>query len=153
MYTATVVITITEFVPMSGVCGNSPSISANIAPPTDTSPPPYPDTPVFSGDGESIQVNIPEGYQGSVQITYQLPDPGFVLLGLAFYSPRGGAGRSEFRTVAINRDSSGSQLTVTDACNPAANQVDFDYVILVQEVGTGNIGLIDPDIETDITEN
>jgi len=49
-------------------------------------------------------VTAPNGYLGSVQLTYQLPDPKYVLLGLAFKGPNGGVGRLEFRGVAINRD-------------------------------------------------
>jgi hypothetical protein len=153
MYTATVLITIDSFVPMTGIYGQSPSIVARLSPPHDTSPPPHPATPVFSGDGESIQITVPKNYPGSVQLTYQLPDPRYVLLGLAFKGPNGGVGRQEFRNIAIQRDTFGSQLTVTDACLSRFNQVDFDYVILVQEAGTGNIGLIDPDIETEDGNN
>lgn len=150
MYTATTVLTINKFVPMVGVVGQSPTIDATIAPPTNTSvPPPNQDTPVFTGDGESITVTVPANYTGSVELTYQLPDPRYVLLGLAFKNARGGAGRLEFRTILINRDPTGSQLTVTDACIPALNGIDFHYVILVEEVATGNIGLIDPGIDNE----
>ena len=153
MYTATVLLTIEKFIPMSGIYGQGQSIVATISPPTDTSPPPYPDDEVFSGDGESIQVTIPANYPGSVQLTFQLPDPRYVLLGVSFRGPNGGAGRMEFRTVTINRDPFCSQMTVTDACANKFDQVDFDYVILVQEVATANIGLIDPDIETEVNED
>ena len=148
MYTATVLIAIEEFVPMTGVVGQSPSIAATISPPRDTSAQPAP-VPVFSGDGESILITVPKGYVGSVQLTYQLPDPRYVLLGVAFKGPNGGVGRVEFRAIGIERDIYGSQLTVTDACMNVCNGIEFTYVILVQEVATGNIGLIDPDIENE----
>jgi len=150
MYTATTVLTINAFVPMSGIVGQSPTINATIAPPINTSvPPPNQATPVFTGDGQSITVTVPTGYTGAVELTYQLPDPRYVLLGLAFKSSIGGAGRLQFRTIVINRDPTGSQLTVTDACVPALDEIDYHYVILVQEVDTGNIGLIDPDIDNE----
>lgn len=152
MYTATVLLTINEFVPMDGVYGKSPSINATIAPPKDTSPPPLNEPSAFSGDGQSIKIVVPPDYVGSVQITYQLPDPRYVLLGLAFKSPQGGLARVEFRTLTINRDPFASILTVTDSCSPTGDRVDYDYVILVQEAETGNIGLIDPDIETETDE-
>jgi hypothetical protein len=152
MYSATVLLTIKEFVPMTGNFAQSPSIVATIAPPQDISPPPHPDTPVFSGDGQSITITVPKGYLGSVQLVYQLPDPKYVLLGAAFKSPNGGVGRLEFRSIAVNRDPYGSQMLVTDACAEECNNVEFTYVILIQEVATGNIGLIDPDIDTDPTE-
>lgn len=153
MYTATTQITIVEFKPMSGVIADSPCIAATISPPVNTSPqPPNQTVPVFSGDGESITITVPKGYTGSTQLTYQLFDSRYVLLGLAFQGPNGGAGRTEFSSIAIERDTTSTQITVTDACVPALAGIDFNYVILVQEAATGFIGIIDPDIETDIEE-
>lgn len=152
MYSATVLLSIQEFIPMKGIFGQSPSIVAKIAPPQDISPPPHPNPPVFSGDGESITITVPKGYRGSVQLIYQLPDPKFVLLGAALKSPDGGVGRVEFRGVAVNRDPYSSQMLVTDSCASQCFGVKFAYVILVQEAATGNIGLIDPDVETDTGE-
>ena len=149
MYTATVLIEIEKFVPMTtGAFVEGDNIVAVINPPTDTSPPPYPETPVFSGDGESITITIPKGYQGSVQLTFQLPDSKYVILGAAFKSPNGGVGREEFRNVIVERDIYGSQMTVTDECMEECDGVTFAYVILVQEVATAMIGLIDPDVDT-----
>src|SRR5262245_62338454 len=99
MYSATVLLTIQQFVPMTGIFGQSPSIVATIAPPKDISPPPYPKTPVFSGDGQSITITTSRGYQGSVQLIYQLPDPRYVLLGADFKASSGDVGRLEFREV------------------------------------------------------
>jgi hypothetical protein len=152
MYSATVLLSIQEFVPMTGIFGQSPAIVAVVNPPEDISPPPYPETPVFAGDGQSITITVPTDYLGSVQLIYQLPDPKYVLLGAAFRSPNGGAGRLEFRSAAVSRDPYGSQMVVTDACIAECNGVEFSYVILVQEVSTGNIGLIDPDVETNPEE-
>lgn len=153
MYSATVLLTIREFVPMTGIFGQSPSIDAVIAPPHDISPPPAPKTPVFSGDGQSITITVPRSYQGSVQLVYQLPDPRYVLLGAAFKAPDGDVGLREFRDISVDRDPSGSQMTVTDDCVQQCYNVDYSYVILVQEVATANLGLIDPDVETEIGEN
>jgi hypothetical protein len=147
MYTATVLLSITTFVPMSGHVSASPSIRAVIAPPQDTSPPPAPPQPVFSVNGESIVITVPRGYTSVVQLTYQLPDTRYVLLGAAYWGPNGGVGRVLFPAISVSRDLYGSQMTVTDSCTKAFNNLDFSYVILVQEVTTGNIGLIDPDIE------
>ncbi len=150
MYTATVLLSIEKFVPMStGEFAVSTSIVATINPPTDTSPPPKTTVPVFSGDGQSITITVPNGYKGSVQLTYQLPDPRYVMLGLAFKGPDGGVGRLEFRDVVVYRDPYGSELTVTDSCMQEFSGVTFAYVILVQEVATAAIGLIDPDVDTE----
>lgn len=160
MYTATVLITIPpdSFVPMSGLVENSKSINALIGAPQDTSPP-SPQPAIFSGgSGESIQITVPSGYQGSVQLTYQLPDNNYTFVGIAFTeatpAPQAGqmlqesTSRLEFPQVIIQRDLASSQMIVTDECLDQFNNVVFDYVILVQHVASGNIGLIDPDIET-----
>lgn len=153
MYTATTQLTINRFVPMNGVIGDSPSIDATISPPVNTSPQPAGQkVPVFTGDGQSIRITVPSGYTGSTQLTYQLFDSRYVLLGLAFETPAKGAGRTEFSALTINRDTTSSQIIVTDECVPELAGIDFNYVILVQEVATGFIGLIDPDIETDIDQ-
>lgn len=148
MYSATVLIAIEKFVPMTGDFDESPSIIAKIAPPTDISPPPHPETDVFSGDGESITITIPKGYQGSVQLIYQLPNPQYMLLGAAFKCDSTSVGQVEFPTMAISRDPYGSTMVVTNACTHSSDGKEYQYVILVQEVASANIGLIDPDIET-----
>lgn len=157
MYTATILITIDQFVPMNGVVAQSPSIVAQLSPPRDTSASQPPGGSVFAGNGESIVVTLPPTYVGSVLLTYQLPNPAYTLIGIAFRptpTPKGtDVGRQEFRTVNIQRDPFGSQMTVTDASLRALSGIDFNYVILVQEVASGNIGLIDPDIETDYGSN
>lgn len=151
MYTATVQLTIEQFVPMNGVIAESPSIDAIVAPPVNTSP--QPQTDVFSGDGEHIAIKVPAGYEGKIGITYQLPDPRFVLLGFSFEAPEGGdPGCLEFPGIEIERDPTGGQATVICSCDPDYNNIDYSYVILVQEVATGNIGLIDPDVEVEINE-
>lgn len=150
MYTATVQLTIQQFVPMNGILSESPSIDALISPPVDTSP--QPQTDVFSGDGESIIITVPPAYTGKVGLTYQLPDSRYVLLGLSFRSSQGGAARLQFPGIEIERDPTGGQITVICSCDPAGCNVDYPYVILVQEVSSGNIGLIDPDIEIEIED-
>jgi hypothetical protein len=147
-YTALVDLTIEQFVPMNGVWGDSPCIAATISPPKDISPPPYPAVPVFSGDGETIKINVPEGYDGDVRLIYRLADPRYLLLGAAFKNPDGGVGRMQFRRIGLEHTCSGSEMSVIDTCQPQWNDVNFTYVILVQEVATANIGLIDPGIQT-----
>lgn len=153
MYTATVLIEIEQFVPMStGAFAESTSIKAKIYPPTDTSPPPAPPVPVFSGDGQKILITVPKGYDGSVQLTYQLPEPKYVFIGVAFKNPNGGVGCEEFRDSDIYRDPYGSELTVTDSCINEYDNVTFAYVLVIQEVATAALGIIDPDVETQTTE-
>ena len=155
MYTATVQITINQFAPISG---QGPNIAATLAPPNNTSPtPPPPGPPVFSVNGDLITICVAQSYVGAVQLTFQLPDPNYVLLGIAVDptgTPSGtSVGRQQFRTITVNRDPTGSQLTVTDACLGDFNTIDFEYVILVQQVATGAIGIIDPGIDNETNEN
>jgi len=149
MYTATVLLEIQEFVPMSGVYGEGEYITALINPPKDTSPPPYPKVPVFSGDGQSIVISIPSTYWGGVMLTFQLPDPRYVLLGVAFKSDGASVAQAEFPALSTSRDANGSQMTMLDACDADDDEVFLDYLILVQEVSSGNVGAIDPEIETE----
>jgi len=150
MYTATVQITINQFVPMNGLIQESPSIDATLAAPVNTSP--QPQTPVFSGTGEQIVITVPTGYEGKVSITYQLPTSDYVLLGFSFVNPNGGAGRLQFPGVEIERDPTGGDATVICSCAPDCYNVNYSYVILIQEVATGNIGLIDPMVVVEIGE-
>ncbi len=155
MYTATVQIAINQFNVNPGAYA---TIDATLSPPVNTSPnPPPPGPPVFSGDGQQITVCVPQGYLGAVQFTFQLPDPNYVLVGIAVDPTRApdgpSVGRQQFRTITVNRDPSGGQLTVTDSCNAEFNFIEFNYVILVQQVASGAIGIIDPGIDNDPNEN
>jgi hypothetical protein len=158
MYTATVPITIAPggFNPI----GSKQNIAATLGGPNNTSAG-GPD--VFSGDGQSMTITVPPGYTGSVQLTFQLPSSLYVLVGIAVVAktppgpggePATSTGRRQFRTVMINRDTTGSQMIVTDACSPDDEGFVFDYVLLVQATSEapafqGQIGLIDPDIDTE----
>lgn len=150
MYTATVQLTINQFVPMNGIVKESASIDATIAAPVNTSP--QPQTAVFSGDGQSIVITVPKCYEGKVGLTYQLPDPKYVLIGFAFDDPDDSAGCQLFPGVEIERDPTGGDATVICSCDPDYYNIDYSYVILIQEVASGNIGLIDPDVEVSIEE-
>jgi hypothetical protein len=143
MYTATVQIQINAFNP---IAPGGPSINATLSLPT---PGPGSQTVFNQSTPTQLVVTTPKGYVGLVQVTFQLADPNNVLLGISVdptTTPKGSSvGRTEFPSILINRDSSGSQLTVTDACLGNYANIDFDYVILVQNVPTGQIGIIDPD--------
>lgn len=153
MYTATTQITIVNFVPVAGFPTNGACTQATISPPVNTSPqPPNQKIPVFTGDGQSIRITVPAGYNGATQLTYQLFDPRYVLLGIAFKGPVAGCGREEFNQLDIYRDDTSSQIIVTDTCDPEYSGVEYQYIILIQDSETGAIGIIDPDIETDIDQ-
>jgi len=147
MYSANILATILTFRPIG--TGN---IKAKLWPLTDTSP--NAPTGVFQyslmGD-PTLVVKLPTGYVGTIDLTYQLPDPRYLLIGIAFNPKKshGDSGCREFPAISINRDPYGSQLTFIDACLPEFDKVVFNYVILVQEATTGLIGLIDPSEEND----
>lgn len=149
MYSATVLLTIPDgaFVPTNGCVCPGPTVSAVIGAPKDISPPH--EGTVFSGDGETIVISPPAGYQGSVQLIYQLPDENYTLLGLAFDPVDGGVGQQEFPEYIVDRDPTGSQITVTDALWSGGNGVSYRYGIIVQQTASGLIGIIDPYIDTE----
>ena len=101
----------------------------------------------FTFANGKLTITVPVGTE--VQINYQLNDPRYVLLGIAFNPNGPGAGRQEFPEVVLNRSTNGSSMSVTDESLASYQGVDYTYVILVQEVATGFIGIIDPDIEND----
>jgi hypothetical protein len=102
----------------------------------------------FSFANNKLTVRVAAGTP--VQIQYQLNDPAYVLVGIAF-KPVGapGAGRLEFPVVTATRTPTSSTLVVQDANLANYQGIDFSYVIVVQQVATGFIGIIDPDIEND----
>ena len=130
MTTATITITINKFRALGSVF----PISATMA---------MPATPGATFDGESITITAP----GPAQLTFSLPSNQYVLLGVSFVAntPYNGGtdlGRGEFPLVTITRsNTAGSNLTVDDQ---NYNELPYDYVLLVQSVSDGSIGLIDP---------
>ena len=111
----------------------------------------------FTLHGKNVKIELPQGQPSSVTLTFALPDPNYVLLGIAFAANTKGSsslGRTEFPSVAITRNApggpTGSTMVVTDSCDPSQNAVRFNYVIMVQSVSTAEIGIIDPDIETEV---
>jgi hypothetical protein len=164
VYIATVPVTIDQFLPMtSGVYGADPAtqkqciqgqcIQATFSPLQTAQP------TVFSATGKSITISLPPPYPCLVQLFYVLADPKYVLLGVAFKSPTNpsSVGRQDFPGIVINRNPSGgppteSVLLVEETFKGTSSPVSFNYVILVQEVASGNIGVIDPEIETEENE-
>ncbi|MDP2138774.1 MAG: hypothetical protein Q8J74_13070 [Candidatus Didemnitutus sp.] len=98
----------------------------------------------FSLHGETLTVSTAAGV--ATTLVFQLPDPGYVLLGVAFNPDLAGTpkGRQEFPLVAISRALPMSQLTLTDAGLGLFNGQAFNYVIIIQQISSGAIGLIDP---------
>lgn len=146
MYSAIIEITINEFTPTNGVIGSGSSVSATLSAPVNTSPDPVPG--MFQGTGQNLLVSVPQTYDGQVQLNLKLNSPHYILIGVAFTPADGRLGRTEFPVIANNRNSGQSLLTITDSCNAEQNQINFNYGIVVQQVSTGQVGIIDPRIET-----
>lgn len=136
--TATLGIAINTFRPIGGVYSINATMTLLQADPPEA----------FSFDGTTLIIKLPAGTP--VELNYQLPDPDYALLGVAFNPVDGGVGRKEFPSIAIERDLVGSEMTVLDASLAEDENVDYFYVILVQQVSTGDIGVIDPDIESEL---
>lgn len=139
---ATLNFTINRFRPMGGIFPISATMELGTVTPEN-----------FTVHGKNLNISLPNGYSGAVTLTFQLNDNAHVLLGIAFAANEEGStslGRTEFPTVALTRLGNSSTMVVSDSCTPSQNGVRFNYVILVQSVRTGEIGIIDPEIETDI---
>ena len=147
MYSAQIEISITQFIPTNGVIGSGNSVSATLSAPQDTSPDPIPG--MFQGNGQNLLITVPGDYSGQVQLNLFLNSPRYLLIGVAFTPIDGDVGRTEFPVIANNRTPTQSLLTITDTCSPTKNQVNFNYGIVVQQVATGQIGIIDPRVETE----
>ncbi|HVU22658.1 MAG TPA: hypothetical protein VHE13_00940 [Opitutus sp.] len=91
-----------------------------------------------------------------VRLIYNLPDPRYLLVGIAWkadVSPS--VGERTFPDVVVLRNcnvptpyephvTGGSCLTVTDNAQEPGN---YQYVVLIQEVSTGEIGFYDPGMD------
>lgn len=138
MLSASFTIAINMFRPLGGVF----PISASITP-----APGNPKCVTISGKNIEVCSNAP------VQLTFELPNPGpgpgHVLLGVAFAANQVDptVGMHTFPTILINRQGPAniSTMTVTDQPQSVGKQ-HYGYVILVQSIATGEIGMIDPDI-------
>ncbi len=136
LLTATFNITIHAFRPLGGVFPISASMD------------PAPDNPPSITISEK---NITVKGKAPAQLIFNLqnppPGPGYVLLGVAFAANQAGTtvGMHTFPTILINRQPTSSSMTVTDQPQPVGKQ-QYDYVIMVQSIATGEIGIIDPSI-------
>jgi hypothetical protein len=72
------------------------------------------------------------------------------LLGLAFLPSPDGVGINEFPSISLSRSEGTSLLAVTDDYLKSDDDITFDYLILIQDTTTGNIGAIDPRIRSGI---
>ena len=141
MPTGTFTITVNKFRPIGGAFPTS----AHMTPDKDN-------PPCITIQGENITVKG----KNPVQLIFKLPIPqlqppvpGFVLIGIAFAanSPVVTVGMHTFPNVNIDRKPDSSTMTVTDQPQNLGTPQRYDYIIIVQSIASGEIGIIDPDID------
>lgn len=130
---ATLTIQIDQFRPLGGVFPITATLALTAGDPT-----------IFTLVSNELKIRSTQ----PTQITFSLPDPGHTLLGVAFdyVGNQVRLGVNEFPTVLVQRGSQGSSLTVTDQ---GQVQGPYAYLLLVQSLRTGEIGVIDPSIDND----
>lgn len=90
-----------------------------------------------------------------VKLVFHLPnkpaESGYVMLGVAFgaNSSNVTVGVHTFPTIKIDRSPTESTMTIADHPQDVGVQ-HYDYVILVQSIATGEIGIIDPMMVNDV---
>ena len=134
MITATINVTITQFRSLGGVfpISNVMSLAA-----------PNPNVTVRNG-------NIVIKGTEPASLIFQLTSPDFLFVGAAFNAneQKPDVGALEFPMVTINRSPTNNLppncLSVVDANKPQNLGREYSYVLLVQNVATAEIGIIDP---------
>lgn len=141
--TAEFSIAITKFRPLGGVF----PISARL----EITPGTTPEFPV-TVDGTNITIEPPAGVP--VELIFHLAQPDYILLGVAFSANAvGSVGQVTFPDINIRHlvnDAGvpcGCRMTVVDNSRlTPGGQQSFNYIVLVQEAISGEIGIIDPRI-------
>lgn len=134
---ANLTLTINQFRALGGVF----PISADIALTTD-----YPDVFIMGGDNLIIKT------LSSVKLVFTLNEPDFLLLGIIFRANAKNKSLKHlnvFQEVVVTRGTGNSEMTVTDQNEVASRHTHYDYVILVQNLTTGEVGIIDPGIRNE----
>ena len=150
-YTATINITNIVFTPMSGTVDATPCTEATLT--LQPQPPEQPEG-IFTGEGDNLVVTVPSNNPGTVVLNFtlgQTPGQGaYTLLGLAFLPSDDGVGIHEFPAISLSRSEGTSLMAVTDDYLNSDDDITFNYLILIQDTTTGNIGAIDPKIRSGI---
>jgi hypothetical protein len=98
-------------------------------------------------DGDDTLVITAPEETPKVFIYFKLQDPAHVIVGLAFEPNQSGelAGRREFPGISITRNQTLTTLGVEDEYMSVTGEgSSFPFVIVIQQVSTGDIGIIDP---------
>jgi len=118
------------------------------------------DPDYFHTDGVNIWITIPKGAPKNldIEIAFQTDASQYLLIGIAFNKTQfdpGVEGALEFPFIGISRLEQAnapmnaiSELRVKDAHVKDRMGVNYDYYLMLQEVASGSIGVIDPPIDT-----
>lgn len=131
----TLAVTVAQFRPLGGVFPITATYAIVSASPGVT----------VTGADITIQSSQP------ATVAFQLTDPAYVFVGATFDADVSGTqvGTTEFPLITINRTSLGNTLTVADANVAKDAGTAYNYILLVQNTATGEIGIIDPMIVSD----
>ncbi len=114
----------------------------------------------FSQSGNQITITIPKKDRSDIELVFRLDPLEHLLIGIAFtarrFDKKPFEGQLEFPRIVIETNeplidpiNRTRTLRVTDAASPLRDEVYFDYVLFVQEVKSGTVGIIDPDMGTE----
>jgi len=101
---------------------------------------------IDTGSPTTLLISPSTGDDDVIQLTFQLADANHTLIGIAdvepLSNPTGEApGQPQVSAVAIQRDSHGSQLTVTDRCVPGFN---WNFGLVIQRGSDRLCGVLHP---------
>lgn len=116
----------------------------------------FPITATYSVLTASPNIKVKGGYiaiigSQAATLTFQLTEPGYVFVGATFdaVAAKAQVGTVEFPNITINRTPGGNTLSILDANLGKDAGTAYNYILLVQDTSTGDIGLIDPIIRDD----
>lgn len=159
----TITIPAGGFRPLGSVMG----INANLMQGSTLSDPPIGTNPNLKIVSNSIRITEPPGENFPMTLVFELVAEEYLLIGIAFSrkdaGPReDGQGQEEFPSITVESRMTNifgqpkrpyRALTVVDKRRPENIGKRFEYALLVQRISTGEMGVIDPDIENQAGED
>lgn len=120
---------------------------------------------VVAGTDITIKVKKSVGPEVEIWLRFRIPPPTVpgdspcMFLGMAFNEltfEKGAVGQDEFPEIRVGPIDAGGTLVremqIRDAHLPNRMGVDYSYSIFIQNIDTGEVGVIDPPIDTEVTD-